>query len=92
VKIPLNSEPFTHGTKRTFRDFRVESALGSKAEMTEGDVFLPRQRFVSRSLRSPPMRSTEKRRSRGRPAAMTNVPKPYSLRQLLAKIRQYMPK
>jgi DNA-binding response OmpR family regulator len=36
------------------------------------------------------MRSVVKKRRRGRQAAMTYVPKPFSPRQLLAKIRQYL--
>ncbi len=32
-KVLANPEPSTHGTKRTWRDVRLESAFGGKAEV-----------------------------------------------------------
>ena len=34
-KALANSEPSTHGTKRTCRDVRLESAMRSKADIAE---------------------------------------------------------
>src|SRR6266481_8032444 len=41
-KVLANPEPSTHGTKRTYRDVRLESVMRSKADVTYGNRSPPR--------------------------------------------------